>query len=517
VALESSEHGSKEEDRSVSERSYRDLAENLVVGTYKTDLRGDIFYANDALADIFEFQSPAAMRAKRLLAWCKKPGEGGRIIEQIRRSGKVEDVEIEFVTQSGRSKSLLLSASLEGNGISGIIKDITDMRQLERQLIQAQKLESLGTLAGGIAHDFNNILAIIMGHSSMLERVRSDPAKFSQSVDAISKATVRGASLVKQLLTFAGQTDTVFGSVRINDIVTEVKRLLQETFPKTITISTSLQSNQPWIIGDPTQIHQVLLNLCINARDAMLKGGNLSISTGTVAGDSLKSKFPKAAPTLYVAIEVADTGIGMDEMTRHRIFEPFFTTKGPGKGTGLGLALVFGIVENHGGLVDVESKLGVGTTFTVYLPVQERTQEGSQPARLAAQDVPGGSETLLVIEDEETLRELLKAVLVSKGYTVMTAEDGKEGVEAFMKHQAEIAVVILDLGLPKLGGLEVFKRVREKDPEATVILASGFIDPETKKEVYEAGVKHFVQKPYSPDDVLKKIRHVIDAGRSTLK
>jgi len=204
-------------------------------------------------------------------------------------------------------------------------------------------------------------------------------------------------------------------------------------------------------------------------------------------------------------------------MTRHRIFEPFFTTKGPGKGTGLGLALVFGIVENHGGLVDVESKLGVGTTFTVYLPVQERAQEGSQPARLAAQDVPGGSETLLVIEDEETLRELLKAVLVSKGYTVMTAEDGKEGVEAFMKHQAEIAVVILDLGLPKLGGLEVFKRVREKDPEATVILASGFIDPETKKEVYEAGVKHFVQKPYSPDDVLKKIRHVIDAGRSTLK
>jgi two-component system cell cycle sensor histidine kinase/response regulator CckA len=387
------------------------------------------------------------------------------------------------------------------------------MKQLEQQLIQAQKLESLGTLAGGIAHDFNNILGIIMGHSSMLERVRSDPAKFSQSVDAITKATLRGASLVKQLLTFAGQTDAVLGSMRINDIVTELKKLLQETFPKTITIATSLEKNQPWIVGDPNQIHQVLLNLCINARDAMPKGGTLSISTGTVEGASLKSKFPKATATRYVVMRVSDTGIGMDETTRHRIFEPFFTTKGPGKGTGLGLALVFGIVENHEGLVNVESQLGVGTTFTVCLPVEEHTHETSRPPKLATQEAPGGLETLLVVEDEETLRELLKAVLISKGYTVLTAEDGQQGIETFLKHQAEIAVVILDLGLPKLNGLEVFKRMREGDPGVKVILASGFIDPETKKEVHEAGVKHFVQKPYSPDDVLKKIRHILDAAK----
>ena len=517
MTLERAEHRSRGESPSASEKSYRDLAQNLVVGTFRTDLRGNILYANDALAQIFEFESPSTMVTKSLLAWCKKMGEADYIIDEIRKSRKIEDIEIEFVTQGGRSKNLLVSASLKGESISGTIRDITDMRQVEQQLIQAQKLESLGTLAGGIAHDFNNILGIIMGHSSMLERVRSDPAKFSQSVDAITKATVRGASLVKQLLTFSGQTDAVYGSVRINDIVTEVKKLLQETFPKTITISTSLQSNQPWIVGDPTQIHQVLLNLCINARDAMPQGGNLSISTGTVEGNSLKLKFPKASATRYIAIEVADTGTGMDETTRHRIFEPFFTTKGPGKGTGLGLALVFGIVENHGGLIAVESKLGVGTTFTVYLPVQERAHESSQPSRLAAQDVPGGSETLLLIEDEETLRELLKAVLVSKGYTVIAAEDGKQGISAFLKHQREIALVILDLGLPKLDGLGVFKRVREKDPEAKVILASGFIDPETKKEVHEAGIEHFVQKPYSPDDVLRKIRHVIDAGKLPTK
>jgi PAS domain S-box-containing protein len=502
-----------EEGHSASEKSYRDLAENLVVGVYKTDLRGNISYANEALADIFEFESPTAMMAKSLLAWCKNPDERDRIIELIKRSGKIEGMEIEFLTTSGKSKNLLLSASPEGNGMSGMIKDITDMRQLEQQLIQAQKLESLGTLASGIAHDFNNILGIIMGHSTMLEQVRSDPTKFSQSVEAITNASIRGASLVKQLLTFAGQTDAVFASIRINDIITEVTKLLQETFPKTITISTSLQKDQPWIVADPTQIHQVLLNLCINARDAMPKGGSLSISTGFLEGEPLKSKFPKATARRYVQIEVADTGIGMDEATRRRIFEPFFTTKGPGKGTGLGLALVFGIVENHGGLVGVETKLGVGTTFTVYLPVQERAPENSQPSRLVAQDVAGGSETLLLIEDEETLRELVKAVLVSKGYTVITAEDGKQGFEAFLRHQKEIAVVILDLGLPKLGGLEVYKRVREKDSKVKVILASGFIDPETKSEVYEAGVKHFVQKPYSPDDVLQRIRDVIDGDK----
>jgi two-component system cell cycle sensor histidine kinase/response regulator CckA len=245
----------------------------------------------------------------------------------------------------------------------------------------------------------------------------------------------------------------------------------------------------------------------------MPKGGTLSISTGTVEGASLKSKFPKATATRYVVMRVSDTGIGMDETTRHRIFEPFFTTKGPGKGTGLGLALVFGIVENHEGLVNVESQLGVGTTFTVCLPVEEHTHETSRPPKLATQEAPGGLETLLVVEDEETLRELLKAVLISKGYTVLTAEDGQQGIETFLKHQAEIAVVILDLGLPKLNGLEVFKRMREGDPGVKVILASGFIDPETKKEVHEAGVKHFVQKPYSPDDVLKKIRHILDAAK----
>jgi len=495
-----------------SQKILTDRTVGAPVGMYKANRRGDIFYADRGLADIFEYESPEEMVTESFLARCKNPGDIIRVIETLRKSGKIENLEIESLTKSGKSKNVLLSASLEGGVISGMIKDITGVKQHERQLIQAQKLESLGTLAGGIAHDFNNILGIILGHSANLERVHSDPTKFNQSVEAITKAAVRGASLVKQLLTFARQTEAVFETVRINDIITEIKKLMEETFDKTITISTFLQSDLPFALADATQIHLALLNLCINARDAMPKGGNLSISTGIITGESLKSRFPNAAPERYIRIDVADTGIGMDEATRHRIFEPFFTTKGPGKGTGLGLALVFSIVQNHHGFVGVESKLGIGTTFTVYLPVQEHAFESSQPSGKTARDVPGGTETILLIEDEETLRELVRAVLVSKGYTVITAEDGEEGLKAFLSHQEEIAVVICDVGLPRLGGVEVLQRIRARIPRTKVIIASGFIDQDAKAAMYKAGANEFIQKPYSPDEVLRKIRDIVDAG-----
>ena len=392
------------------------------------------------------------------------------------------------------------------------LKDISGQKILEEQLRQAQKLESLGTLAGGIAHDFNNILGIIMGHSALLERLKADPQNLSQSIDAITRATQRGASLVKQLLTFARKSEAIFETVSINDIIREINKLLQETIPKTIIISTSLQQDLPVIVADASQIHQVLLNLCVNARDAMPIRGTLSISTSTVEGEMLSSRFPKVTARQYVRIEVADTGIGMDESTRQRIFEPFFTTKAPGKGTGLGLAVVFGIIEYHTGFIDVRSAPGEGTIFTVYLPIPEHAPEVSQRARKGVEEITGGTETILVIEDEEMLRNLAKAILVSNGYTVLTAEDGMQGVEMYQSHQKEIAVVLSDIGLPLLGGQDVFRRIREINPEAKVIMASGFFDPETKSEMYKAGLKNFIQKPYLSDDVLQKIREVIDTN-----
>ncbi len=401
----------------------------------------------------------------------------------------------------------------------GIHRDITLRKQseekeesLEAQLQQAQKLEGLGTLASGVAHDFNNILGIILGHSTLLEGLKDSPQKFSRSVEAITKMAQRGAALVKQLLIFAQKHEVLVESVRVNDTIREITTLLQQTFPKTIIISTALQHDLPSIAADASQIHQVLLNFCVNARDAMPKGGTLSISTSTTDSSAVSLRFPKASARQYVRIEIADTGIGMDEATQQRIFEPFFTTKGPGKGTGLGLAVVFGIVEHHSGFIDVRSVPGEGTSFTVYLPLRERAVEEFRKTRNVVEKIPGGTETVLIAEDEQMLRELISASLLSKGYAVLTAEDGLQAVELYQKHQKEIAVVFSDIGLPLLGGQDVFRRIRAINPQAKVIFTSGVVNPDTLAEMFKDGLKHFMQKPYLPNDVLQKIREAIDAN-----
>lgn len=391
-------------------------------------------------------------------------------------------------------------------------RDVTEQKKLSDQLRQSQKLESIGTLASGIAHDFNNVLGIILGHSSLLNLLKEDPLRLSQSIDAITKATQRGASLVKQLLTFARKTDVTITSVNINDMILEVRKLLTELFPKTIIISDFIHKDLPNINADASQIHQVFLNLCVNARDAMPINGTLTISTSTVEGKTIRLQFTNATAWQYVKIEVADTGIGMDEATRKRIFEPFFTTKDIGKGTGLGLATVFGIVENINGFIDVQSTVGKGTTFTIYFPVPEHAPEVSQTNDKQIMEIRGGTETILLIEDEEMLRELVKTVLITKGYTVLTAEDGVHGVEMYRRHEHEISLVLSDMGLPLLSGQDVVKNIRDINPAAKVIIASGFIDPKVKSEMSQSGIEHFIQKPYLQDELLLKVREVLDTN-----
>jgi PAS domain S-box-containing protein len=314
-------------------------------------------------------------------------------------------------------------------GLLGVARDVTERKRLEEQYRQAQKMEGLGTLAGGIAHDFNNILAIILGHASLLPRNQLNSPKLSASIDSIIKATNRGAALVNQLLTFASKSDVRFESVHLNDLVTETTKLLIETFPKTVMISTRLDSHIPPVVADPTQLDQLLLNLCINARDAMPSGGTLFLVTTLITGDAVTTRFAQAGAANYVVLQVSDTGEGMDPETKRRIFEPFFTTKEKGKGTGLGLATVYGIIESHGGFVDVDSEVGVGTTFHVYLPAQAIPEAQAPTGTDLGEEVPGGSETLLIVEDEDMLRDLVKNVLTSRGYTVLAAADGIEAVE----------------------------------------------------------------------------------------
>ena len=396
-------------------------------------------------------------------------------------------------------------------GLIGVARDVTERKRLEDQYRHAQKMESLGTLAGGIAHDFNNILAIILGHASLIPRNQGNPAKQTANIDAVVQASHRGAALVRQLLTFASKSDILFESVQLNEAVTETTRLLGETFPKTIAISLQLEENLPPIIADQNQLHQLLLNLCINARDAMPKGGTLSIATAFVKNEAMSNRFPDIGSKTYIVLRVSDTGLGMDQATKRRIFEPFFTTKEEGKGTGLGLATVYGIVESHGGFVDVDSEVGVGSTFHVYFPMHSVAEEGTNVLGISFDDVPGGSETILIVEDEDMLLEMLKTILVSKGYQVLTASDGIEAVDIYSLHKDDIDLVVTDIGLPRLAGSELFLRLKQNNPRIRVVLATGFLEPSLKAEMIKAGAKEIIQKPYQPTEFLACVRKALDS------
>jgi len=395
-------------------------------------------------------------------------------------------------------------------GEYGMYVDISERRHLQEQLIHAQRMESIGTLAGGVAHDFNNILGIIMGHTTLMEQLPQEPSHQMKSLQTVLQATQRGATLVRQLLTFARKNQVYVESVKVETAVQEVLKLLTETLPKTITLTTRVQQSLPEILVDSTQLQQVLLNLCVNARDAMPGGGTLAILSHIVEGEPVRKKFIKASHNQYVVIEVADTGTGMDEETRKRIFEPFFTTKEKGKGTGLGLAVVFGIIENHDGFIDVTSEAGKGTTFSLYFPVKTREAKKEEVKQEAVVTSFKGTETILIIEDEVLLKELLKATLTAKGYTVFAAEDGEDALQLYTQHGEDIHLVISDYGLPKFDGFEVLKRLKTVNPEIKFVLATGYIEPEQRALILENGAKEIIQKPYTPNDVLKTLRRVLD-------
>ncbi|HLP15295.1 MAG TPA: ATP-binding protein, partial [Bacteroidota bacterium] len=331
-----------------------------------------------------------------------------------------------------------------------------------------------------------------------------------RSLEGLQQSAERGASLVKQLLMIARKTEFVLQEVYIDDIAKEVIQLLSETFPKDIVISLNFKTVPPAIVGDANQLHQVILNLCVNARDAMPKGGSLTITTSIAQGELFTSNGSHPDGKEYVLIQVSDTGTGMDDATKERIFDLFFTTKDPGKGTGLGLSLVHSIVENHGGYIDVESSLNEGTTFNIYLPIPEYNITRVDVPGPALEDVPGGNETILFIEDEMLLREYLRELLESKGYTVVTAINGEDGVAMFSHHRHEIDIVLSDFGLPKFSGDEVLKRITSLDAHAKIIFVSGYIDPDKKQELLNAGARRVIQKPYSTPLVLHTIREVID-------
>ena len=394
--------------------------------------------------------------------------------------------------------------------VLGVSRDITKRKLLEERLRQMQKFEGLGTLAGGIAHDFNNILGIILAYITSVHMFEGDKKKLDIAIETITKAADRGKKLVQQILTFARKSTTEFGPVNVNDAVMETMTMIFEAFPKVLTYSQNLDKSIPFINADRSQLYQTLLSLCINARDAMPSGGNLTIKTRMVSVANLRNQFPDASSSSYVCIEVSDTGDGMTKEIQKRIFEPFFTTKGIGKGTGLGLAVVFGVVQTHKGFIDVESELGKGTTFRIYLPILEMAEPIGEKEEEMLEEIRGGTETLLIVEDEEMLLTSLQTLLAGKGYEVLSAGDGLTALKIYQEKKDEIDLVITDLGLPNISGLEVCQRIKKTNPDEHIILSTGYLDPEMKARFRKAGIEHFLYKPYKLKKVLKEVRELLD-------
>jgi two-component system, cell cycle sensor histidine kinase and response regulator CckA len=441
--------------------------------------------------------------------------ERAKLVE-LTRTGQPVRYEKEYVRKNGTrvSVELLVHLIREKKGMPeyfyAFITDVTEQKKLQSQILQAQKNQSIGTLAGGIAHDFNNILAIVLAYSSALDRSADNTEKVREYSRTISQAVNRGATLVRQILTFARQTDIKLEPLNLPDLIHELISMLKQTFPKVISLIDIIDDDVAFINVDRTQVHQTLLNLCINARDAMPNGGSITIKAAKHSKDRVQERFPNAEQDFYICISVTDTGEGMDYATRQRIFDPFFTTKEQGKGTGLGLAVVYGVIQSHKGFIDVESTVGRGTTFRLYFPAHEIIETSMETPSVTESSVAGGTETVLLVEDEEALIQMVRFMLESKGYKVFTALDGKVAVNIYGQHKQEIDIVITDMGLPGLTGAEEFKKLKEIDPDVTMICASGFFEPDVKSELRKAGVKGFIQKPYEPKEILKIIREVLD-------
>ncbi|MHB8782691.1 MAG: GAF domain-containing hybrid sensor histidine kinase/response regulator [Desulfobacteria bacterium] len=388
-------------------------------------------------------------------------------------------------------------------------RDVTNVVSLERQVRMAQKMESVGTLAGGIAHDFNNALTGIIGFGEMLKlRIANDPKALSD-VDEVLRSAERASVLTRQLLTFARRQVFDLANLDMNEVVTGLVKLLRKVTREDIEIKTFLAEGLPTIRADQGQVEQVLVNLSLNARDAMPGGGQLVVETQEARLDEeYVKRYPYMKAGRYAVLAVSDTGVGMDEATRERIFDPFFTTKGPDKGTGLGLAVVYGIVKQHNGFVHVYSEPGKGTTFRIYFPAVDVPADSK--VSVVQGIIRGGSETILLAEDDESVRHLTEKILRSCGYTVLSARDGKEAVDIFRRHEKEIAMAVLDVVMPKMGGKQAYDEMIMTASGLKVLFLSGY----SANAIHDSFVLHpevpFIQKPFGPGALARKVREVLD-------
>jgi PAS domain S-box-containing protein len=450
-------------------------------------------------------------RTSRELNFWGNLEDRARFVETLKTQGSVRDLEITFRTKSGEIRAAVDSAELidvAGQECAiAIFRDITERKSLEKQLRQTQKMEAVGQLSGGIAHDFNNLLGVIIGYSEILEQRLPPGDPLLKECLQIKKAGQSAASLTRQLLAFSRQQVLDPRVLDLNSIVLNVQKMLRRLIGEHIELKTNLDPALGCVKADQSQIEQVILNLAVNARDAMPQGGKLLIETAKVNLDEdYARRHPPQLPGAYVLLTVADTGIGMDAETQARIFEPFFTTKEIGKGTGLGLSTVYGVVRQSGGHIWVYSELGLGTTFKIYLPCAEQPAHVQQPSAAPAESLRG-SETILLVEDEEALRGLTRSLLEDSGYTVLEAELPEAAMEIALRHSGKIHILLTDMVMPGMTGKDLAAKLGPMRPEMKVVYMSGYTS------FSHAGLADseiaLLAKPFTREKLLRKLRETL--------
>jgi PAS domain S-box-containing protein len=506
-----------EEELRESEERYRTVLEANPDPVVVYDIEGMVVYFNPAFAEVFGWNLEDRVGKKMdLFVPEENWPETQTMINKVLAGESFSGVETRRYTKTGDIIPVSVSGAIyrdrDGNPVGSVInlRNIREQKELEAQLQHAQKMEAVGTLAGGIAHDFNNLLQAVQGYAELLLRGKTGDEREFPAMQKILRAARRGAELTRQLLTFGRKVESKKRPLDLNSEIQETRRLLERTIPKMIEIELQLTDDSRTINADPVQIEQLLMNLAVNAKDAMPAGGKLTVSTANITLDEDYCQVhPEARPGDYVLLTVADTGHGMDQDTLEHIFDPFYTTKEVGKGTGLGLSMVYGIVKNHEGYITCTSEPGVGTTFSIYLPSMDL--EGDRTGEESVESpMPGGRETILIVEDEESIRELGVEVFGNAGYTVHVTADGESALEFYRDKGETIDLIILDLIMPGMGGLRCLEELLRLNPKARILIASGYPTDDDTAEAVETGAKGFVRKPYKTDHMLRAVRQVLD-------
>jgi PAS domain S-box-containing protein len=498
-----------------SEARYRGLVEGSIQGVL-IHQDGKIRYANPACARLFGYDNSAGLLDldwQVLVAPEHRPALAARVEACLRGEEVAAHPGWQGVRRDGTRiwlESIVSPMSWRDRSAAvAFLNDITGRKQLEEQLRQSQKMEAVGRLAGGVAHDFNNLLTIINGYSEIVQTQLPPDSPVLGLIEEIAEAGSRAASLTRQLLTFSRKQVAEQKTVHLHAVVGDLEKMLRRLIGEDVIFTINLGVGVGLVKADPTQLEQVLMNLVVNARDAMPQGGRLTIETANAELDHHDTRaHPDVRPGPYVVLAVTDTGVGMDEVTRVRVFEPFFSTKGPDKGTGLGLAVVHGIVKQSGGHIAVDSEPGRGTTFRIYLP---RVEDAAAPGKshYGLVKAPRGSETILLTEDEPAVRALARHVLTTHGYTVLEADHGKAALHVAEECRGPIHLLVTDVIMPGMSGPQLTDRLSAERTGLKVLYLSGHTDSAIRQAVLKADAA-FLQKPFTPTALAQKVREVLD-------